>query len=549
MKSLPFFMLKSLLRFCDRCVSEEGLRNCKPLFFKKNAEFWRKMGGVKKRKWFSKLFLFCDRRVTLGAYNKAIESELLKSRKCERVTIMKQLLKRALVSALAISMVASVTSVSAFAAEPAAAAEPITVDMERSGFDEEENIFNVYMTINEGATGTLKVDLATTAIEILNEYAKEVGMSNYPTLPGDSNPFRVYITNESGQEFAYQQGSLDLSTRDVSGDGLSPFVGFDGQNIPYHFVGAIGVANRAIYQNLFGVSGSNKVTTDMLFGIYDTLADKGYEGTDALTRFLLDYYSDWYNREFASWDELITAYPTLGDTFAIAGSNGIYTMSYSKMEAYCNEHPELAPYVYYESAVANPSGSDEVKVQIKWPEEKLAVFSYNAFYQDFFSFAFGENNFADLEPNGNTTFTRTRGVGDYMDTSSELYKEADAYFAGLDNADSLTDGETLALAFKWALDGPGIGNGYMNYKFSYDHSIALVQVKEEEEIPDNPPPLDPGTDEEIPDNEVPLAPGEETVDENDVPKTGDAAPFAATLFGLMTAAVVGGVAAKRRLGK
>lgn len=462
--------------------------------------------------------------------------------------MMKKLLKRTLVSALTVSMVASATAVSAFAAEPSAVQEPVTVDMEKSGFNEKEEVFDVYMTINEGAAGNLKIDLATAAIEILDEYAREVGENNYPTLPGDSNPFRFYITNESGEEFAYQRGSLDLSTLDVT-DGLSPFTGFDGQKIPYRFVSAIGVTNRAIYRELFGVSSSSKVTADMIFGIYDTLASKGYEGSNALTNYLLDYYSDWYNKEFASWDKLVAAYPTLGDTFAVTGVNGIYTMSYSKMEAYCNEHPELAPYVYYESDVANPSGDDAVKVQVKWPEEDLASFSYNVFYQEFFSFAFGEENFEDLNPNRNTIFTRAHGVGDYMDTSSDLYKEAEAYFAGLENASSLMDGETLAFAFKWALDGPGIGNGYMNYSFSYDHSITLAQVKEEE-IPDNPPPLDPGTEEEIPDNPTPLDPGtEEDINDNDVPKTGDAVSLAALVLGLAAAAVAGGVAVKRRHSK
>ena len=49
-----------------------------------------------------------------------------------------------------------------------------------------------------------------------------------------------------------------------------------------------------------------------------------------------------------------------------------------------------------------------------------------------------------MNPNRNTAFTRTRGIGDYMDHTSELYQSADAYFAALDNADRLEPGETLA---------------------------------------------------------------------------------------------------------
>ncbi len=451
---------------------------------------------------------------------------------------MKNTFKKLLVSVLSLSLLVGTAAMTAFAEEPAITDEPIIVDMEKSGFDEEAGAFNLYLTISSTASGDLTVNLAPAAIKLLNDYAEKYGYSRYPILPGDSNLFNVYINNESSHEYAYEQGSLKLTTQDVSSSNeLSPFTGFDGKKIPYSYIGSIPASNKAIYKELFGVSGSSKVTSDMMFGVYDYLAAKGFEGPTALTDYMLAYYSKLYNTNYSSWDELVAANPNLGDTFAQAGSNSIFKMPFSKMKAYCAEHPELEPFVYYTSASENPADGDEVQVQIKWPEKDLAVFSYNIFYQDYFSFAFGEEEIALLNPNRNTEFTRAHGVGDYMDASSELYKTADSYFSGLENADSLTDGEILAFAFMWALDGPGVGNGYQMYKFSYQHSIALTQLDGEEEIPDDDPPLvgpaDP--EEEVPDEEVPLAP----------PATGDST-MAIVMGIVLIAAAAGAVLIRRR---
>ena len=462
---------------------------------------------------------------------------------------MKKSFKTLLASVLSLCFLVGATAVTAFAAEPQAAA-PVTVDMEKSGFDDNAGDFNLSLTIDAAASGDLTIDLAPAAIELLNQYAKDNNLTKYPILPGDSNQFNVYIINNSGREYTYEQGSLKLSTLDVaSSTNLSPFTGYDGQKIPFNFIGAVPASNVAIYKNLFGVSSSSKVTSDMMFGIYDYLSEKGFDGPTALTDYMLKYYSDLYKTNYASWGELVAAKPNLGDTFAQAGSNSIFEMSFAKMKAYCAQHPELAPYVYYESNVENPADNDLVKVQIKWPEQDLAAFSYNVFYQEFFSFAFGENEIAQLNPNRNTAFTRTHGVGDYLDTNSALYKQADSYFAGLENADSFVGGETLAFTFMWALDGPGIGNGYMNYAFSYQHSITLSQVNQGlppiEEIPDEDPPLagpeEPSATPKLPienieDGDVPLAP----------PVTGDSFMIALAAAILVAAAAGVTVTVRKR---
>lgn len=387
---------------------------------------------------------------------------------------MKKLSAWLLSAALLMGM--SALSVSAAETEPET--QPVTVDMEKSGFDEEAGLFHIYVTIHETDSENVELDLASIAHNVLDEYAKEYGLEEYTVMPGDSNPFRFYVTNESGHLYAYQEGSLHLSTADSSSsENVSPFTGFDGQKIPYSFIGSVPASHKAIYKELFGVSGSSKVTAEMMFNLYDYLEEKGYTGDSALTDFMLDYYNGLYRSDYTTWEKLVEAKKTaLCDTFAQSGVNSIFTMSYAQMKAYCEEHPELAPYVQYTADSASPADDDAVKVQIKWPEEKLASFSYNVFYEDFFSFAYGEEEMAQLNPNGNTTFTRMRGVGDYMVKDGELYQKADAYFASLENASSLADGESLSFDFKWAVDGPGVGNSYQKYGFSYEHSITLARV-------------------------------------------------------------------------
>ena len=192
---------------------------------------------------------------------------------------------------------------------------------------------------------------------------------------------------------------------------------------------------------------------------------------------MLDYYNDLYHTSYATWNELVAAKPSLGETFAGFGDNGLFTMSYSYMESMCEAHPEMAPYVMYE-VIDDTTNPDDptVRVQFKWPEQDLAAFSYNFFYQDLFSAAYGMEECDQLNPNRNTSFTRTRGVGDYADSSSDLYQQTNGYFASLENADSLATGESITFDMKLAMDGPYTGNGYMNYKFSFANSIGFTRI-------------------------------------------------------------------------
>lgn len=352
--------------------------------------------------------------------------------------------------------------------------DPVSVDMEKSGFSEADKRFNIYLTINETADADVSVSLSDAILDVMTAYAQQYGLDSYPVQPGDSNPITVTITNNSDKIYKYADDSFTLTPAKYGA--MSDFIGYDGEAIPFAYISGIATTSKAIYKNLFGKSKSGNITAADMFGIYDKLAEKNYTGDNALTEYMLDYYNDLYHTSYATWNELVAAKPSLGDTFAGFGDNGLFTMSLSYMESMCEAHPEMSPYVMYE-VIDDTTNPDDptVRVQFKWPEQDLAAFSYNLFYQDFFAVAYGDEC-DTMDPNRGTAFTRTRGVGDYTDASSALYQQTNSYFASLENADFLTNGESVTFNMILTMDGPGVGNGYMNYEFSFANSIGFTRI-------------------------------------------------------------------------
>ncbi|WP_292919817.1 LPXTG cell wall anchor domain-containing protein, partial [Oscillibacter sp. CAG:155] len=339
-------------------------------------------------------------------------------------------------------------------------------------FNEEAGRFEITVTIGEDADGDLVLDLSDVILTIINQYAVENGYDSYPVMPGDSNPIHLTIVNHSGHTYQYQDGSFVLSTAKASDFGEQTlFLGYDGQRIPVSFSSAIQISHRSIYSELFGRSGSANVTIEDMFGIYDKLAEKGYTGDQALTDYMLAYFNDSYGTSYASFEELAAAKPELGDELAKKGKNGIFEeVSWETLETLKQEHPEMVPYLHITDETEE--GCD---VQFRWPEQDLAAFSYNIFYQDFFSVAFGSET-ADMNPNRNTEFTRTRGIGDYME-GTDLWKATDAYLASLTEKElTNADDSAMDLDLILCLDGPGVGNGYMNYDFSFYMALELEQT-------------------------------------------------------------------------
>ena len=316
---------------------------------------------------------------------------------------------------------------------------------------------NLHLSINADAPSDLKIDLSA-----LNDMTYEGSV-----MPGAKRTINIRLTNKSQNSYKYKAQSFKLDTLTHSEAGeLSPFVGADGKQIPYSYIGAVSPSIQPIYQ-LFGCDSSG-VTIQMLLGIYDTLASRGYTGSTALADYLKDYYNNYWETSYADFNELVSAQGTrLADLFAQGGAESTFSISAEELNTLCPEGHPLHNFV-------SVSGSDPLQVQIKWPEEALAAFSYNIFYSDFFSFAYGDEA-AILDPGfTGTAFSRTRGLSDYRDVNGEPYQHAEQYLTSLTTT-PLQPGAELNFTMAMSLDGPGVGNGYALYDFGFENSFELKE--------------------------------------------------------------------------
>ncbi len=332
-------------------------------------------------------------------------------------------------------------------------------------------VFNY--TIHDGAHSDLVIDLAQGALDL---------WENESQVPGDHFKFQINITNESSRTYTYRDNSFVLAPKDTSEFGsiednsLLPILTYDGQYMPISLSGAM--IPKFFYEDVFEVEDDNAVTFEMMCQIYTYLAAKSYIGESAISDYMLDYFNERHSTSYASLSEMFAENPDwLGDDMTY--KNGIWTMSKGQLEQYISEYPWIDRFLFVET------NGDQVDVQIKWPESELAAVSYNAFYQGLFSVVFGKENAEYLNPNpsGDLEFSRSHAVGDYM-LGTDLYEETNTYFQNL-TQDGFASGDTLEIWSGYGIDGPGMGNAYQNYTFTYYNVIELQEAEEEPE-PDLP---------------------------------------------------------------
>ncbi len=433
------------------------------------------------------------------------------------------------------------------------------------GYEEVDGVFVFNYTIHEGAGSNIVIDLSQCALSL---------WENESQVPGDHFKFKILLKNESGNTYYYKDNSFVLAPEDTSefgntADGsLLPVLTYDGQLLPIQFTGAM--IPYYFYKDVFGVKGSGDVTFEMMCQIYDYLADKGYTGESAITDYMLNYYNEKRNVNYESLTDLFADHPDWLDGNLVT-NNGIWTMTEEELSEY------IAKYPWINSFVSVKSSGNNLSVQIKWPEPEIAAVSYNSFYCGLFSVVYGEENAEYLNPNpsGDLEFSRAHGVGDYL-SGTDLYQETNQYFSDL-TANGFNTGDTLEIWSGYGIDGPGMGNSYQNYEFTYYNIIELEQptppVDPEDPTPTPDPDPDPtprpgtGGDEDddtptiinetpvptttIEDEDVPMADLPEdtvTIDDEEVPlkdnpNTGDAFPVAAMAAAALS---LGGVVALNR---
>ena len=430
-------------------------------------------------------------------------------------------------------------------------------------YDDNTNTFTLHYTINENAGTNIIIEPSR---EVINAYTDQFGFNSL--MPGDSKKFKIEINNKSSHTYHYKNNSFVIAPEDTSKFGsieegsLLPVLTYDGKLLPIRNAAAM---LPLYFEDLFDTS-DNKISFDMLCQIYEKLHEKGYTGETPLTDYMLAYFNDKYSSNYTNLSDVFADHPGAWGT--PSSKNGIYTMSESELLNYINKYPWINSFVY-----VVPKGS-LLDVQIKWPEpEELTSASYNSFYQDLFSAVYSKENVDILNPNSGTTFSRAHGIGDYL-PSTDLYQETNQYFSNL-TANGLNTGDTLEIWSAYALDGPGMGNSYQNYSFSFYSIFELEDPSTSPEEPEEPTPdpdPDPtprpgGGDEDddtptiinetpvptttIEDEDVPMADLPEdtvTIDDEEVPlkdnpNTGDAFPVAAMAAAALS---LGGVVALNR---
>ena len=432
------------------------------------------------------------------------------------------------------------------------------------GYEKVDGVFVFNYTIHEGAGSNIVIDLSQCALEM---------WENETQMPGQHYKFKILLNNESGNTYYYKDNSFVLAPGDTSNFGsiedgsMLPVLTYDGQLLPIRFAGAI--IPKYFYKDIFGVGSSGDVTFEMMCQIYDKLAEAGYVGDNAITDYLLQYFNNQNGSDYTSLTDLFADHPDWLDS-GLATDNGIWTMTEEELLEYIAKYPWINSFVS-----VKPSGNN-LSVQIKWPEPEIAAVSYNSFYCGLFSAVYGKENAENLNPNGSgVEFSRAHGIGDYL-SGTDLYQETNQYFYDL-TANGFNTGDTLEIWSGYGIDGPGMGNSYQNYEFTYYNIIELEQPTPpvDPEDPDPTPTPDPdptprpgtGGDEDddtptiinetpvptttIEDEDVPMADLPEdtvTIDDEEVPlkdnpNTGDVFPVAAMAAAALS---LGGVVALNR---
>ena len=339
--------------------------------------------------------------------------------------------------------------------------EGVTYD----GYEKDGDVYKFYYTISEGAGDELVIDLSQCALAM---------WENESQMPGVHYKFQILIQNNSQNTYKYKENSFVLAPGDTGELGnledgsLLPILTYDGQYMPIRFSGAM--LPYYFYEDVFQVDDDTDVTFEMMCQIYDRLKEKGYEGESAITDYMLDYYNTKRGVYYESLLDLFADHPDWLEGNLVT-NNGIWTMSEEELLDYIAKYPWIDRFVYV------TGGGNNLSVQIKWPEPELAAVSYNSFYCGLFSVVYGQANVENLNPNGSgVEFSRAHGVGDYLD-GTELYKETNEYFSSLASQEKpFAPDETLEVWSGYGLDGPGMGNVYQNYEFTYYNTIELENV-------------------------------------------------------------------------
>ena len=368
-----------------------------------------------------------------------------------------------------------------------------------------EGYFNLNIVIGENAEGKQSIDIGNMMIECLNEYAREATKNyknpweNYIWMPGDTNSFNITITTADGLKHTYvynysnSYGESSVSdeifnTVEFDEHNETGITGFDGKDIPINYVGKLtscdaicelcGITPVITYRNGKYECNYPTVSAEKLTNINSYLLKMGYEGDDALTNYLLDYYNNKCGTNATNLNDLPTeAKKAITGGKAVVKKddrslvipfgtphNGIYSVSgvtLGKIQEIYGDNIRVT------NIKDNPDGTiKSCNVQFIPSDNKVAAMSYDWFYFECLSLTFGD----DEEK-------ISAYLGNYMNNTNGIRDEFENYVNNKISLEGLTGGsDEVNLSALIALSGPNTGNAYMNYPFGFDAVIALKQL-------------------------------------------------------------------------
>ena len=344
--------------------------------------------------------------------------------------------------------------------------------------------YEVTYAITEDAPKDLVIDF-TQAYELCVE--KYRADSRWYFGPGDSIKVKIKIVNNSPNDYIYVNNSFVSAPQDTTLFGsieegnVYPALTYDGQLMPIALSTAL--LTDYFYDDLFGKERANRVSFLEMCQLYEKLEENGYTGENALSDYLVHHFNKKFGETYESIESMAEEHP---DWLLNGGTSMPYTstetLTNQELETFQKQYPQIAPFF---NAVPSRNQENSWSVNIKWPETKLAVLSYNTYYKQLLSVAFGEENAQKLNPNissGDTEFSRTHAVGDYL-PDTELYKETNQYFQSL-TKDGFGKNDEIFIHMAWGQDG-AMSNGFELYTGAFYSIIELS----EKPLPD---PIEPG---------------------------------------------------------
>lgn len=302
------------------------------------------------------------------------------------------------------------------------------------------NIVKLTATINENAGSEVLIDLS----DAVNRYTEATGRYN---MPGDSIPVVVEIINNSKNSYQYMPNSFALQ-------GLPVDRGY--------------ITNAEPILSLVDVIEKNgQIELDELLAIYTRLEEKGFTGENALTNYILNYWQE-AGYQVQSVQEMFSKYPEEAAKIFGKGvaQNPMYTLTSKQVEQYKQESELFAN--NYKKVSGN-------KYSIMWPEDDLATATSSFAYDNLFNFGYDKDFTGDdiskvLTKN---SWGSNMAIKDYYTNANGLTNQVNEKFSEIFSLQNWKDNKNQ-FSFVWAIDGPHMGNAYMNCNFVVQNTIKLV---------------------------------------------------------------------------